>query len=630
MKEPISIEELLRRKEEAKNSNGTPKFLTKDERIRLALEKRAKQVEEADQKNKRPDLLSEDLRRRSRATGSGAELRQDRWSRLPQSEVSEHEERDSYNSKASDRSRKRQKFNFEWQNTDDTANVSDPLYSYREATAVPLNGQRTEGAEERERRRIELDKLHAKQKKVDWDDMPWSEKPLNAMKERDWRIFKEDFKILTRGGGNLPQPLRSWKESNIPNSILKIIEDIGYKEPTPIQRAAIPIALTSRDIIGIAETGSGKTASFIVPLLAYIMELPSLNSLTKQDGPYAIILAPTRELAQQIEIEARRFCTPLGFRCVSVVGGHNIEEQAYKLAEGAEIVIATPGRLVDCIERHILVLNQCCYVVMDEADRMIDLGFEEQITKILQALPVSNEKPPADDIGDITSLVQGKRYRQTMMYTATWPKSIERLAEKYLRNPGIVNIGDLGQATDRVTQRIEIISGEEKRKRRLLQILSKEKFSPPVIIFVNLKRNCDSVAKTLNSEGWKAVTMHGSKSQEQRELALSQLRSGQADVLVATDVAGRGIDVPNVSLVVNFQMALSIENYTHRIGRTGRAGKTGVAITFVGKEDEDLYYDLRTMIERSPVSSLPDELRRHEAARSRPLNKKLRQINEDD
>lgn len=603
MKQPISVDELVNKKRKEK-LNGKPTFLTKEQRIQLALERRAKQVEEAT----KPTVVDDDR------TVKRSRLRED-----------DRDNKDTLAKRVLPT--KRSKFNFEWKVEDDTLDENDPLYSLKSAKPTLPN---SEGAQERERRKREIEQQQrARQKKIDYDDLPWTEKPLNAMKERDWRIFKEDFKILTRGSGNLALPLRSWKESQIPKTILRTLDAISYKEPTPIQRAAIPIALSSRDVIGIAETGSGKTASFVIPLLTYILELPTLNNITKEDGPYAIILAPTRELAQQIEVEAQRFSSPLGFRCVSIVGGHSIEEQAYKLSEGAEIVVATPGRLVDCIERHILVLNQCCYVVMDEADRMIDLGFEEQMTKILQSLPVTNEKPTNIE-NHATLPAHGMRYRQTMMYTATWPKAIERLAEKYLRDPGIVTIGDTGQATDRVEQRVEIISSEEKRKKRMLQILTGGNFSPPIIIFVNLKRNCDAIAKALNGEGWRAVTMHGGKSQEQRELALSQLRNGLADVLVATDVAGRGIDVPNVSLVLNFQMASSIESYTHRIGRTGRAGKNGVAITFLGKEDEDLYYDLRLMLQKSPASSVPEELRRHEASRARPMNKKIRPIDDDE
>jgi len=342
--------------------------------------------------------------------------------------------------------------------------------------------------------------------------------------------------------------------------------------------------------------------------------------MTKNDGPYAIILAPTRELAQQIEIEAKKFATPLGFTCVSLVGGHSIEEQSYNMRDGAEIIIATPGRLVDCIERRVLVLSQCCYIIMDEADRMIDLGFEEPVNKILDALPVTNEKPDTDEAENASAMTQHvglSKYRQTMMYTATMPSAVERIAKKYLRRPAQVTIGNVGEAVDSVEQRVEFIQGEEKRKKRLNEILHSNEFAPPIIVFVNVKRNCDNVARDIQKMGFSCVTLHGSKTQDQREAALKSLRDGQTEILVATDLAGRGIDVPDVSLVVNFNMATNIESYTHRVGRTGRAGKTGVAITFLGGEDHDVLYDLKQMISKSQISRLPDELRRHEAAQNK-------------
>ena len=196
-----------------------------------------------------------------------------------------------------------------------------------------------------------------------------------------------------------------------------------------------------------------------------------------------------------------------------------------------------------------------------------------------------------------------------MMYTATMPPAIERIARKYLRRPAIVTIGTAGEAVDTVEQRVEFLTGEDRRKKRLLELLASRAFAPPIIVFVNIKRNCDAVARELKSAGWHAVTLHGSKSQDAREQALQQLRSGTAEVLVATDLAGRGIDVPDVSLVINFNMATSIEQYTHRIGRTGRAGKSGVAVTFLGNEDADVMYDLRQMLTKSAISRVPDELR---------------------
>ncbi|KAM0332164.1 hypothetical protein ACHAQA_002439 [Verticillium albo-atrum] len=449
----------------------------------------------------------------------------------------------------------------------------------------------------------------------------WTDKTLKEMQPRDWRIFKEDFGIATKGG-LIPNPMRNWDESGLPGRLLDIVHRVGYNEPTPIQRAAIPIALQARDLIGVAVTGSGKTASFLLPLLVYISDLPPLGETNKNDGPYGLILAPTRELVQQIESEANKFATPLGFRVVSIVGGHSLEEQAFALRNGAEIIVATPGRLVDCIERRLLVLGQCCYVIMDEADRMIDLGFEEPVNKILDALPVTNEKPDTDDAENAQLMKRylgGKdRYRQTMMYTATMPSVVERIAKKYLRRPAIVTIGNIGEAVDTVEQRVEFVSGEDKRKKRLQQILASGDFPAPIIVFVNIKRNCDAVARDVKHMGFSAVTLHGSKTQEQREAALASVRNGQTDVLVATDLAGRGIDVADVSLVVNFNMANSIESYTHRIGRTGRAGKSGVAITFLGPEDSDLMYDMKQILTKSAISKVPEELRRHESAQQKP------------
>ncbi|KIW72187.1 pre-mRNA-splicing ATP-dependent RNA helicase PRP28, variant [Phialophora macrospora] len=537
------------------------------------------------------------------------------------------------------------KFNFEWNAEEDTTPDYNPIYNNRTAPsffgrgrlggfddqaadeaaqkyAEALAARDTVAGAERAQALLEMERKRKEASDRMAIDKHWSEKRLDQMRERDWRIFKEDFNIATKGGG-IPNPMRNWKESNLPRRLLDIIEQVGYVDPSPIQRAAIPIALQNRDLIGVAVTGSGKTAAFLLPLLVYISDLPRLDEddMRRNNGPYAIILAPTRELAQQIELEAKKFATQLGFTVVSIVGGHSIEEQAYNLRNGAEIIIATPGRLVDCIERRIIVLEQCCYVIMDEADRMIDLGFEEPVNKILSALPVTNEKPDTEDAEDVRVMsrhIGGKdRYRQTMMYTATMPAAVERIARKYLRRPAIVTIGNIGEAVDTVEQRVEFVAGEDKRKKRLAEILHSGQFRPPIIVFVNIKRNCDAVARDIKSMGFSSVTLHGSKTQDQREAALQSVRDGKTDVLVATDLAGRGIDVPDVSLVVNFNMATNIESYTHRIGRTGRAGKSGVAITFLGNEDNDVLYDLKQMLMKSAISRVPEELRKHEAAQQK-------------
>ncbi|MBW0539369.1 hypothetical protein O181_079084 [Austropuccinia psidii MF-1] len=460
------------------------------------------------------------------------------------------------------------------------------------------------------------------------NELHWSQKPLGSMRDRDWRIFREDFSIAARGG-NIPNPMRSWEESKLPMQILEIIDEIGYKEPSPIQRQAIPLGLNNRDLIGIAETGSGKTASFVIPMLTYIGKLPPLTDDNRHLGPYALILAPTRELAQQIEVETNKFALRLGYRCVSIVGGKAMEEQALNMRDGAEIIIATPGRLKDCIERHVLVLGQCTYVVMDEADRMINLGFEEVVNFILDQLPLSNLKPDteeAEDSAKMTSFIGGIEgfdvtgakglYRQTVMFSATMPPAVERLARKYLRRPAVVTIGVAGQAVDTVDQQVEFLPNEDKKRGRLLEVLN-QGFTPPIIVFVNQKKTADQLAKDISRAGWSTTTLHSGKNQEQREAALASLRSGESDILVATDLAGRGIDVPDVGLVVNFQMAGTIEAYVHRIGRTGRAGKVGTAITFLTNDDADVMYDLKQEIMKSPVSKCPPELAKHEAAQSK-------------
>lgn len=553
------------------------------------------------------------------------------------------------------------KFVFDWDATEDTSQDHNPLYAERHQAQMFGRGSfagfdSKENPKEKTRfydrlletRRSEMEKSRAselqtlaksKEVKVLWDERHWSEKPLDQMRDRDWRIFKEDFNITTKGG-SIPHPLRSWKESGLSEQILQVIEQVGYKEPTPIQRQTIPIGLQTRDIIGIAETGSGKTASFVIPMLVYISKLPSLrdNPELQNLGPYAIILAPTRELALQIEQETIKFASPMGYKCVSIIGGHDISDQAYNLREGAEIVIAAPGRLKDCLERRYIVLSQCTYVVMDEADRMIDMGFEPDVNFILDALPVSNlrpeviEYPPREPTHYAQPTEQdfasGRIYRQTTMFSATMPTAVERLAKKYLRNPAIVNIGNVGQAVDTVEQIVEMISDENRKKNRMLEIIS-QGYQPPIIVFVNQKKSCDRVAGDLSKGGLRAVTLHGGKNQEQRESALAQLKSGSADVLVATDVAGRGIDVKDVSLVINFDMAKSIEDYTHRIGRTGRAGKSGTAITFLGSYDSEVFYDLRQMLMKSPNSRIPPEFNRHEAAITKPGTFATKRRNEE-
>ncbi|KAH0930270.1 hypothetical protein HID58_015997 [Brassica napus] len=445
--------------------------------------------------------------------------------------------------------------------------------------------------------RREQKKQAAKHERETRDEIRKKDGRLEEMSERDWRIFREDFNISYKGS-KIPRPMRSWEET-------------GYKKPSPIQMAAIPLGLQQRDVIGIAETGSGKTAAFVLPMLAYISRLPPMSEENETEGPYAVVMAPTRELAQQIEEETVKFAHYLGFRVTSIVGGQSIEEQGLKITQGCEIVIATPGRLIDCLERRYAVLNQCNYVVLDEADRMIDMGFEPQVAGVLDAMPSSNLKPENEE----EELDEKKIYRTTYMFSATMPPGVERLARKYLRNPVVVTIGTAGKATELISQHVIMMKESEKFFR--LQKLLDELSDKTAIVFVNTKKNCDSIAKNLDKAGYRVTTLHGGKSQEQREISLEGFRAKRYNVLVATDVVGRGIDIPDVAHVINYDMPKHIEMYTHRIGRTGRAGKSGVATSFLTLHDTDVFYDLKQMLVQSN-SAVPPELARHEASRFKP------------
>ncbi|KAJ1688638.1 hypothetical protein LUZ63_012793 [Rhynchospora breviuscula] len=530
------------------------------------------------------------------------------------------------------------RFSFDWENTEDTSRDMNALYqSPHEARLLFGRGflagiDRREQKKQAAQHRLELRKkdglpvketpaeaalpnvIDAAADSYDAFDMRvdrhWSEKALEEMTERDWRIFREDFNISYKGS-RIPKLMRRWVESKLSAELLRAVEKAGYKSPSPIQMAAIPLGLQQRDVIGVAETGSGKTAAFVLPMLSYITRLPPISEENEAEGPYAVVMAPTRELAQQIEDETVKFAHYLGIKVVSIVGGQSIEEQGFRIRQGCEVVIATPGRLLDCLERRYAVLNQCNYVVLDEADRMMDMGFEPQVVGVLDAMPSSNLKPENED----EELDAKKIYRTTYMFSATMPPAVERLARKYLRNPVVVTIGTPGKATDLISQHVIMLKESEKMPR--LEKILHELGDKTAIVFCNTKKSADVRAKELDKLGFKVTTLHGGKSQDQREISLEGFRNKRFNVLVATDVAGRGIDIPDVAHVINYEMPSSIDMYTHRIGRTGRAGKTGIATTFLTLHDTDVFYDLKQMLIQSN-SPIPPELARHEASKFKP------------
>ncbi|XP_019095025.1 PREDICTED: putative DEAD-box ATP-dependent RNA helicase 44 [Camelina sativa] len=496
------------------------------------------------------------------------------------------------------------KVRFDWENTEDTSSgdMINALYQNpHEAQLLFGRGFRA-GIDRREQKK----KVASKHDEV---DKHWSEKKLEEMSGRDWRIFKEDFNISYKGS-KIPHPLRSWEESKLSPELLKAVERADYKEPKPIQMAAIPLGLEQRDVIGIADTGTGKTMAFVLPMLSYISRLPPMKEENQSEGPYALVLAPTRELAKQIKEETAKFARYLGFKVISIAGGESIEKQALKLSQGCEIVIATPGRLIDCLERRYVVLNQCNYLVLDEADHMIDLGFEPQVAQVLNAMPSSNLKPENED----EELEEKKIYRTTYMFSATMCPVLERLARKYLRNPVAVTVG---KSTKLVTQQVIMIKETEKfsKLKKLIDELGDDKSA---IVFVNTKIKVDYIVKNLEKLGkFRVTTLHAGKSQEQRDVSLEGFIQKRFNVLVTTDVLGRGLDIRDLAHVINYDMPNTIDTYTHRIGRTGRAGKSGVATTFLTLEDKDVFYGLRQKLLECK-STVPPELARHEASKFKP------------
>ena len=510
---------------------------------------------------------------------------------------------------------KKATFRFEWDNTDDTTlDDRDPLYA---ALTVVSHHRKNNKSNSSKR---------AAAPKDDDKNNPaaggFHNKPLYKMTARDWRIFRENYEIVVKGG-RAPPPLRSFREANLHHSLLDAIENVmQYKQPTPIQRQAIPIGLQRRDLIGIAETGSGKTCAFGVPLLQYLLSLPS-KALQRiaEDGPLALVMAPTRELALQIHGEFQKMLSRQSKLRISVIiGGQSIQHQAQQLREGVHVVVGTPGRMNDCIENAYLVLNQCCYIVLDEADRMIDMGFAPQMESILDAmgglLKSENEKEAyKQEEEDLKSDLAMPRHRLTAMFSATMPLEVERIAKRYLRHPAVISIGDQDSGKNaRIVQCIVYLSSASQKESALRKLVLNPRYlREKVIVFVNEKKHADGVGRMVERMGRACVVLHGGKSQEQREENLETFRQGGV-VLVATDVAGRGLDIPNVAHIINFDLpSRSIDNYSHRIGRTGRAGKEGMATSLMTDEDEGIMAPLKAYLE-STGNPVPEKLARHPAA----------------
>eukprot|EP01120_Amphizonella_sp_Union-15-10_P011712 TRINITY_DN5033_c0_g1_i2.p1 TRINITY_DN5033_c0_g1~~TRINITY_DN5033_c0_g1_i2.p1 ORF type:complete len:469 (+),score=74.06 TRINITY_DN5033_c0_g1_i2:525-1931(+) len=362
--------------------------------------------------------------------------------------------------------------------------------------------------------------------------------------------------------------------------VLSNIKLAGFEQPTPVQKHSLPIIMGGRDLMACAQTGSGKTAAFLFPTIAKISASPAKDSrLVGSDFnkrrkvyPSCLVLAPTRELASQIHKEARKFTYRSPLRSVVVYGGADLNKQIRELEKGCDILVATPGRLCDIMERGKISLAEVQYLCIDEADRMLDMGFEKQIRHI-----VENEDMPTT------------AQRQTLMFSATFPKEIQRLAQDFLNDYIFLRVGRVGSTTDFITQHIKMVDDFSKKDALLDEI---EAVKGLTLVFVETKRSADSLEEWLYRAGYEVTSIHGDRTQYEREAALASFRSGKTPILVATDVAARGLDISNVTHVINYDLPSDIDDYVHRIGRTGRVGNPGLATAFFTEKNKNLSRDL--------------------------------------
>jgi ATP-dependent RNA helicase RhlE len=372
--------------------------------------------------------------------------------------------------------------------------------------------------------------------------------------------------------------LSNFSDLGLSTPILNALAAEGYEAPTPIQTQAIPPVLNGRDLCGIAQTGTGKTAAFALPILQRLASVPQRAA---PQTCRALVLSPTRELASQIADSFRAYGAGMKLSTEVVFGGVPIGRQRQRLARGVEILVATPGRLLDLIDNRWLTLSNVQVLVLDEADRMLDLGFVHALRRIVKLLP---------------------RQRQTLLFSATMPKAIATLAEDYLTDPVKVVVAPAATTAERVDQGVIFVPSE--RKRDLLSTILRDPAFARVLVFTRTKHGADRVVRHLVGAGVEATAIHGNKSQPQRERALAGFRDGQARVLVATDIAARGIDVDGVSHVINFELPNVPEDYVHRIGRTARAGAAGIAVAFCSDEERPYLRDIEKLT-RCSLRAIP-------------------------
>jgi len=387
---------------------------------------------------------------------------------------------------------------------------------------------------------------------------------------KDVERFRAANEITIARGNDIPNPITNFAEAGLPDYVMKEIRNQNFEKPTAIQAQGWSLALSGKNTVGIAQTGSGKTLAYLLPGIIHVNAQPYLE---RGDGPIVLCLAPTRELAQQIQEVAYAFGKASKLKSTCIFGGAPKGPQLRDLENGCEIVIATPGRLIDILEMGKINLRRCTYLVLDEADRMLDMGFEPQIRKVINQI-----RPD----------------RQVLMWSATWPKEVRNLAEDFLQDYIHINIGAHGlHANHNILQIVDVCEEHEKEHKlgRLLEEIGCEPQNK-ILVFTETKRKADELTRLMRRDGYPAMCIHGDKQQKERDWVLNEFKRGSTTILVATDVAARGLDVDDVKFVVNYDYPNNSEDYIHRIGRTGRRNNTGTAYTFFTSSNSPKAKDL--------------------------------------
>ncbi|KPI89592.1 putative ATP-dependent RNA helicase [Leptomonas seymouri] len=389
------------------------------------------------------------------------------------------------------------------------------------------------------------------------------------------------------------EPAEAFATMNLAPALAENVARCRYQKPTPVQRYGIPCVLSGSDLMACAQTGSGKTAAYLIPAIN-LMLVNNVNRAKPSNGqsaPSTLVIAPTRELSIQIYEEGRKFTYRTGIRCVVVYGGADPRHQIHELARGCGLLVATPGRLIDMFSRGYTRFSDIRFLVLDEADRMLDMGFEPQIRQLVQG-PDTDMPQPGE--------------RQTLLYSATFPKEIQQLAREFLHHHHFLQVGRVGSTTENITQDVRWVEDVDKRK--VLQEVLSEHTTDRVLVFVEKKRDADFLERFLHHNRLSCRSIHGDRVQREREEALDVFKNGVCRVLVATDVASRGLDIPNVAVVVQYDLPSNIDDYVHRIGRTGRAGKCGTAISFFNEKNRNIVDDLIPLLRETNQTILPQVL----------------------